>query len=636
MANGWKFSIRRPSDKVRDPIQGEFFAADDERDRLEALVRESVQNSLDAATSAASQRVRVRITVGEATADEVAPFMDGVWTHVGALANGLRNRPTARERCRFITIEDFETRGLEGDEAATSQSSSDKNGFFCFFRAEGVSEKQGDDRGRWGLGKTVFPRTSRINAFFGLTVRVSDGRRLLMGNIALKTRTVLEEEWTPDGWFGALRADGVVLPSAVATEQDLFARVFQLERTNEPGLSIVIPFIDATESPADLAGMLEREVARSYFMPILAKQLEVQISHANGCQSVTADRIKQLCDSKEFPAGEVCVVTLALAVGASIVHKVAIPRCSEDRQDWRSVVLSDELAKNARDHLEAGDIVRFEVPVSLFPQSGATTQQSHFVVDCRRDELATKSVVRFVREGITISDERKAPAQGCFVALVQIDEGPLAAALGDAENPAHTKWNANSNDERMKQRYKYAPALVEFVRHAPNELLKSIYQRESAEDDFVLSDVFPAGFLEEGRQAATGEGRKKPKRTAPVAPIPQARPRLIRVEAGIDGEFAVLPGTCVLENGKNHIVRVRVAYDRQSGNPLAKWDPADFVLGIANLKARRGVRIIRCEANQLEFELQERDFEVRVQGFDNRRDLYISTAVKGATDDSAD
>ena len=92
----------------------------------------------------------------------------------------------------------------------------------------------------------------------------------------------------------------------------------------------------------------------------------------------------------------------------------------------------------------------------------------------------------------------------------------------------------------------------------------------------------------------------------------------------------------VLENGKNHIVRVRVAYDRQSGNPLAKWDPADFVLGIANLKARRGVRIIRCEANQLEFELQERDFEVRVQGFDNRRDLYISTAVKGATDDSAD
>ncbi len=636
MANGWNFSTRRPSDKVRDPIQGEFFAADAEEDSLEALVRESVQNSLDAAISAGSKPVRVRITVGEATAAEVAPFMDGVWTHVGAPGNGLRQPPAAHAKCKFITIEDFETRGLEGDEAATSQSSREPNGFFCFFRAEGVSEKQGDDRGRWGLGKTVFPRSSCINAFFGFTIRACDGKRLLMGNIALKTHTVSGKEWTPDGWFGSKRADDVVLPALEATVHDSFARVFQLGRTNEPGLSVVIPYVDTKVPSAELARMLEREVARSYFIPILANQLEVEVSHSGTCESVSAARIKQLCDSKEFPLGEICVVSLALAIGASAVHKVAIPRCSEDRHDWRSVELSDEIAKEVRDHLEAGKIVRFEVPVSLFPQSGATARQAFFLVDCRRDELVTKSVVRFVREGITVSGERKAPAQGCFVALVQVVAGDLAAALGDAENPAHTKWNANSNNERMKQRYKHAPALIDFVRHAPNELLKSIYQRASVDDDFVLADVFPADLLEEGRPAAPSGGRKKPKETAPLAPIPQPRPRLIRVEAGAAGEFAVLPGLGVLQDGKSHVVRVRVAYDRESGNPLEKWDPADFVLDYSKLSSRKGVRIIRCEANQLEFELQTRDFEVRVEGFDKRRDLYISTAVLGVTDDSAD
>lgn len=44
----WHFNTRRPCDKAREPIQGEFFATDDISNPGEALVREGIQNSLDA------------------------------------------------------------------------------------------------------------------------------------------------------------------------------------------------------------------------------------------------------------------------------------------------------------------------------------------------------------------------------------------------------------------------------------------------------------------------------------------------------------------------------------------------------------------------------------------------------------
>ena len=48
MIYSWHFNTKRPSDKERNPIQGEFFAADAISKPGEPLVREGIQNSLDA------------------------------------------------------------------------------------------------------------------------------------------------------------------------------------------------------------------------------------------------------------------------------------------------------------------------------------------------------------------------------------------------------------------------------------------------------------------------------------------------------------------------------------------------------------------------------------------------------------
>ncbi len=87
----------------------------------------------------------------------------------------------ADEPCRFIAFEDSGTTGLTGDTDQYHEIAGVRNPFYYFFRAEGQSNKLETGRGRWGLGKFVFPRSSRIRSFFGLTVRFDDKRRLLVG-----------------------------------------------------------------------------------------------------------------------------------------------------------------------------------------------------------------------------------------------------------------------------------------------------------------------------------------------------------------------------------------------------------------------------------------------------------------------
>lgn len=202
----WHFNEMRPCDKAREPIQGEFFAADAIHNPGEALVREGIQNSLDARCNGQKVMVRIRVcgTEHAVRQEAVASFLDGLEEHVKAPGNGLRDIPDDKEDCPTLVFEDFGTRGLLGDPAEWKPAAGSGNHFYHFFRAEGRSDKCQKDIGRWGVGKQVFPRASRINAVFGLTVRSDDRRKLLMGMAVLKSHDLNGVRYGPDGWFGHL------------------------------------------------------------------------------------------------------------------------------------------------------------------------------------------------------------------------------------------------------------------------------------------------------------------------------------------------------------------------------------------------------------------------------------------------
>ena len=179
----------RPSDKAREPISGEFFATEATEKAGEALVREGIQNSLDARRDGETVMVRIRVSGKDSAVarSAVAPFLGGLQEHLRAPGNGLQEIPSDEENCPVLVFEDFGTTGLLGDPAEWKPQAGSKNHFYHFFRAEGRSDKGEKDIGRWGVGKQVFPRSSRINTVFGLTVRSDDRKKLLMG-MAVLTR----------------------------------------------------------------------------------------------------------------------------------------------------------------------------------------------------------------------------------------------------------------------------------------------------------------------------------------------------------------------------------------------------------------------------------------------------------------
>jgi hypothetical protein len=174
MGGVWHFRDFRPGDNASDPdFAKALFSKGSDGVLPRAIVRESVQNSLDARQSVdgtAHVRFRVRTGRNSAPASAAQSFFTGFWEHIHAQNSGLIDPPSKTTSIPFLVVEDFGTTGLIGDVAQWAPFGSERNAFFLFFRALGRSGKEGEDRGRWGVGKFVFPLASAASCWFGYSV----------------------------------------------------------------------------------------------------------------------------------------------------------------------------------------------------------------------------------------------------------------------------------------------------------------------------------------------------------------------------------------------------------------------------------------------------------------------------------
>ena len=179
-----QLSFRRLGDGEMDrpPTQRDQFNNDDV-ELVDALVRESLQNSLDAA---AEEKVRVRFSLhrpDDAGRGALLAQLDLEQLRKRLRACAIDPDSIAFADPKLLVIEDFGTTGLTG-----SWGSMDKEPFSDFWRRMGKSHKAGKSLGRWGLGKLVFSSSSEARIFFGLTVRKTDPElQLLMGQAVLTT-----------------------------------------------------------------------------------------------------------------------------------------------------------------------------------------------------------------------------------------------------------------------------------------------------------------------------------------------------------------------------------------------------------------------------------------------------------------
>src|SRR5215212_2732279 len=139
----WHFRPMQPGEVHVDPVHDEFFKA---QDLADALVRESIQNSLDARIPRSRSPVRVRFRfaagVHAAPVEIRGEYFDGLSVHLRAAAKSMHAvLPRDDEPVPYLVIEDFGTRGLTGDPHLDPEleapGEEQKNDFFYFWRNVG-------------------------------------------------------------------------------------------------------------------------------------------------------------------------------------------------------------------------------------------------------------------------------------------------------------------------------------------------------------------------------------------------------------------------------------------------------------------------------------------------------------------
>jgi hypothetical protein len=621
----WIFVERSPKAKQRDPIQGEFFNTDSITTTADEVIREAVQNTLDAKAGAGAVRVRLFVSGedGALVPSDAARYFEKFWAHAeecGA-SHGLKDEP-----CRFIVVEDFGTTGLTGNEAAYEEpATGDDNNFFYFFRAEGKSGKSGADRGRWGIGKYVFPKASLVNSFFALTVRVGGSGipgPLVMGQAVMKNHKVDRKNWEPDGWWAVVNTDDVPVPASDQAVISAFHDTWKIERTTQPGLTVVVPYVDAELS----SGQLVRSVVRDYFVAILFKTLTVDIASTGSVSHhISYDTLDAVIEALPKESERVDVRRNADLVRWSSNlpdAEVVTLQAPSASPAWRPELISNEARNKIRSALDEGKSVVVRVPVNIVRNPNSAANTSSFDVLLQSEQKYNGKPL-FVREGIIVSEVRSRTTPGVR-GIVLVRQGAIANLLGDAEGPAHTNWSDKT--DRFKGSYRYGPYWLSFIRQAPSRLLDLVRGTDDDEDRSLGAQFFsvPADTEEQGKTNKSD----KPGDTSKPKPGPSSAsmPR-IRISKRKSGGFTVR-----LTDAGMNLTRVDVtaAYDRSRGNPFTKWQPEDFDLNDLDVEVFGGDLIEKAGNHLAALIVDPAEFTLRVDGFDINRDVRIRTRGRTA------
>lgn len=656
----WHFFPLRAGETERDPVSGEFFANDT---RLEAIVRESIQNSLDARvdkTGTVDIRIFFSGTKDALPAERYAVYRIAADERYSDPGSGLlRPIPTIDEPCPYLVIEDFATTGLTGITTQKpltepiGEGIRDWNYYNYFFR-ENLSNKAGSGSlGSWGAGKCVFQRASRLKSSFALSIR--DGyepRKFVAGKATLQIhRDSKLITWSPDGWFGIMLPEdedtNTILKQPVTDEEFItrFSEDFNLARTNQIGTSIVIPYVLLSGGGDGGTGdynkkNLIRAVLRNFLVAILDGELNVsiQVGRDDEIVKVSKESIPELAAFLPIVTDREALVTkehyhlIAEAESPDFPPDRRFDVDEPDRPIWDHALLSTATIKSAREFLKKRQSVVFDVPMPILKKVGAIVETKHdsFRVVIVKYDLKRALPPVFFRLGLLV-DSVNTEKSNTHLAAVIIRKGEVANMLVASEPPSHNEWKRDA--DRIKAQYETPWPHILYVSYAVRNILEAIATSDKEPNKEVLGNVF--GLPKKvGDDPDSGHRRKNIEdeegdEDEDEDEKKNRHEKIVEIH-GVDGGFC-------LKNGPGYAAAkmfpfqaiVTIGYDTFSG---LSWGPNDFALEKNDkiaIRIEKGSDRIKVEAKAnlltllVEKPGEEIDFLVRVTGFDENRDVIV-------------
>ena len=224
---------------------------------LDLLVRESIQNSSDAALNMPGQSYNVNFCTGKFS----PPVFNSL---LGGIEDDL-NKRFSNGSADFLEIRDTGTSGLTGNVRKSELKSDDHGNFFKLIYDTGKRQMQANAGGNWGFGKSVYYRVgigivifySRIRTGNNyesrliITLVEDEGKKNSDGTDATLLNKI-EPLSAGKAWWGLKDGDDL-LP--LQNENDIrnVLQVFNLETFSgsKTGTSIIIPYIDSEKLLGD-------------------------------------------------------------------------------------------------------------------------------------------------------------------------------------------------------------------------------------------------------------------------------------------------------------------------------------------------------------------------------------------------
>ena len=662
MQPSWTFDKVPPGTMERNPVSEEFFT---NGTRLEAVIRESLQNSLDA-TDGGNEPVRVRIYFSgeedKLPAEKLQRYFTGGEQRFADPKNGLvAPAQTLSEPCRFLVIEDFHTTGLTGvtDERPIEEDvahRNDWNYYNYFFRENGSTKVGANTLGSWGAGKCVFQRASKLKCSFTYSVRDNyEPRAFVVGKATLKFHTDAEYvTWAPDGWFGHRieQSDPRKMQKTPITDAEFistFREDFNIERQNEPGTSIAIPYINLSENAENEGAAfnqrnLVRAVLRNFLVAIHEGKLKivVQVGKSGTETVIDESNVAEYASFLPSPGDRDAIVTTLHHDLILTTQNPSFPASQKfelsspgDNPAWNKSMFSDEQLKSIRKLLHEKKPCEITIPVPVRAKGSdgkVAVGSAKFKVLLKRHELPKALPPVFYRVGLLIDSVATANLNN-YIAAVLIERDKLADLLVAAEPPSHSKWNYDT--DRVAKEYDKPRSHIRYVSYAVREILNTLASFDQSVNWDPLSDVFgiKKPKLGDGNNNANKPDNDKKGDNAGGEDQTQSEKLRIVAITEINGASKGIKAKSgeglekVAEDKFPFKAKFSVGYDTFKG---LDWSPNDFDLG----KGTGGVTIAKTEGsvdfaatgNQIVLTIKDKSpFCVTITGFDPHRDI---TAAK--------
>lgn len=635
----WKFEP--PNNTKDDPSHLSYFDDEALDDAASALIREDIQNRLDAKSPTSTDAVCIRYMIPK------SPLPGKIASRwFGGLA-GHVNAPLVQEKIGtfqfdetkplpFCVIECFNTTGLVGntEQKLDPDPEEEPQHFFWFLRNVGRSRKKGT-RGKWGLGKIVYPASSKIRSFFSYSVEQNNNQNSLMGRSVLAIHKIPGEpaEYVSEGYGGQFLNQGTnehwASPCNDAGELKQFRDDFRLERTpQDPGLSIVLPYPKEDISYESVFNALINQ----FFWEFLRGTLECIIDDGEG-RTTLLDKDSIMNEIQAWPhfndddKSELRDRLLFCKKADDLSPKrtpdlyycLSKPN-SYTKPDIKSLFPDEQSFEEAKRKFTNNDLIAFECPVEIGFKKTGDKRETSFLVYLQQSEDVSICDEMYIRDGLTIVGEKSMKTKG-IRSLVLAEDPTISEFLGDSENPAHTKWLEST--EHFKGKYKPGRAVLNYVKQSAARLANSLGQIENEDLTSLLEDVFGIDEPEDGDKKKATKKRGKKKKPPIPKKIITPRPKYISTSALLrERGFKIIPAPDATDTPDE--VMIVAAFDTEHGSPLVNYHPADFNFTDGALSMTcKGCAITDAEYNEVTLKITDEDFSFSVSGFPTNRDIFF-------------